>query len=80
MTFNSEERAAMLAVNGVGPTVIDRLEQVGFSSLAELAGQDPKAINQMVAQMLRATCWANSPLARAAITGIVDLANARHTQ
>lgn len=75
MGFNDQEKAAMLALKGVGPTVIERLEQLGFASLADVAGHDPKAINQMVAQMLHASCWANSPMARSAIAAVVDLAN-----
>ena len=81
MGFDREERQRMLALKGVGPTVIARLEQIGFSSLAELAelaGADPAAINRTVAQMLHASCWANSPLARGAIASVVALANQRH--
>lgn len=79
MGFDSEERQLMLALKGVGPTVIARLEQIGFSSLAELAGAEPAAINRTVAQMLHASCWANSPLARSAIVAVVALANQRHS-
>lgn len=79
MGFNVAVREAMLALKGVGTTVIDRLEQVGFSSLADVAGNDPQAINQTVAQMLHATCWANSPLVKNAVSAVVDLANARST-
>ena len=77
MGFNAEETGALLALKGVGPTVVARLEQIGFVSLAQVAGSDPQAINKTVAQMLRASCWANSPLARNAIAAVVDLANAR---
>lgn len=78
MGFNAEEREAMLALKGVGLTVIARLEEIGFSSLADVAGSDPQAINQTVAQMLHATCWANSPMAKSAIAAVVELANVRH--
>lgn len=78
MGFSEEERRLMRALRGVGPTVIERLEQVGFSSLTELAGRDPAAINQAIAQMLRATCWTNSPLARSAIAAVINLANERN--
>jgi L-alanine-DL-glutamate epimerase-like enolase superfamily enzyme len=77
MGFSEQEKQAMLGLKGVGSTVIERLEQIGFASLDQLAGQDPRSINQAVAQMLRASCWANSPLARSAIAAVVDLANAR---
>ena len=78
MGFDAVERQLMLALKGVGPTVIDRLEQIGFSSLADVAGTEPTAINRTVAQMLHASCWANSPLAKDAIAAVVLLANQRH--
>jgi nucleotidyltransferase/DNA polymerase involved in DNA repair len=78
MGFGAEERQLMLALKGVGPTVVERLEQLGFSSLSDVAGSDPAAINRAVAQMLHASCWANSPMARSAIAAVVDLANQRH--
>ena len=76
--FDETERASMLALKGVGPTVVQRLEELGFSSLAELAQVDAASINKAVSQMLHATCWANSPLARQAIERVVALANERH--
>ena len=42
--------------------------------LADLRGCAPEAINQQIAQMMRSTCWSNSPLARSAIRAVVDLA------
>lgn len=78
MGFDAGERQLMLALKGVGPTVIDRLEQIGFCSLADVAGTEPTAINRTVAQMLHASCWANSPLAKDAIAAVVALANQRH--
>jgi nucleotidyltransferase/DNA polymerase involved in DNA repair len=78
MGFPQNEVTQMLAIKGVGPTVVRRLEEIGFSSLAELAGVNPLAINKTVAQMLHASCWANSPLAQKAIAAVVDLANTKH--
>lgn len=79
MKFPEDEVALMLALKGVGPTVVRRLEEIGFSSLAEIAGTDPIAINRTIAGMLHASCWANSPLAKNAIASVVELANIRHT-
>ena len=78
MGFSKQEVEQLLALKGVGPTVVRRLEEIGFSSLSELAGVEPAAINRTVAQMLNASCWANSPLARQAIQAAVDLANRQH--
>ena len=74
MGFPDHERDAMLALKGVGPTVLQRLEEIGFERLADLRGVAPEAINRQIAQMMRSTCWSNSPLARSAIRAVVDLA------
>lgn len=81
MAFDAEERAALLAVRGVGPTVIDRLEQLGIDSMAVLAQGDTNDILGRTAAMLRSPCWKNSLQARAAIDGAIkgaiDVARAR---
>ena len=71
MGFSTDERARLLAVKGVGPTVVDRLEQVGFDSLETLAKTDVDSIVKQIAAMLGTTCWRNSPQARAAIAGAI---------
>lgn len=72
--FPAAERSAMLALKGVGPTVVARLEELGYTSLAQLADEAPDAITLRIARMLGSTCWHNSPQARAAIAAIVALA------
>ena len=64
----------MCALKGVGDTVINRLEQVGFCSLSQLSGEDPAVVTQRIAQMMGSTCWHNSPQARNAIKAIITLA------
>jgi predicted RecB family nuclease len=76
MAFPANERATLLAVKGVGPTVVDRLEQIGIDSLAALTATKPEDIVAQVAAMLGASCWKNSPQARRAIADAV--AAARH--
>ena len=78
MPFTTEERARMLALKGVGNTVINRLEQIGFSSLVQLQDMEAGAITLQVAQSMNSTCWHNSPQARGAIQAIIDLAQASH--
>ena len=75
MSFTAEERAQLLALKGVGPTVVQRLEQAGYTSLAQLAGLDPLAVTKQISQMMRSTCWHNSPQARGAIGAVVALAD-----
>lgn len=74
--FGPTERALLLSVKGVGPTVIGRLEQLGYHTLASLAEADTTHIVQLVASMLGSTCWQNSPQARSAIDGAIALARA----
>jgi hypothetical protein len=75
MHFSETEKQMLLRLKGVGLTVIARLEQVGFSSLAQLRGQDAAHITKQISEMIGSTCWHNSPQARAAIQSVVDLAN-----
>lgn len=74
MRFNDEERAALLAAKGVGPKVVERIEQLGVSDFAALAGRDPREMSRAVAAMLGNTCWGNSPQARAAMAAAVGVA------
>ncbi|GKX56931.1 hypothetical protein SOASR030_30430 [Leminorella grimontii] len=72
--FSEQEKSLMLAVKGVGPTVISRLEQIGFSSLPQLAAAETEQVTKQIAQMMGSTCWHNSPQARAAVEGVIELA------
>lgn len=74
MPFPDEQRQALLALKGVGPTVIQRLEQLGFDSLQQLAEADARDIVEQAAALLGSSCWKNSPQARAAIEAAVELA------
>ncbi|KRG39649.1 Pathogenicity locus [Stenotrophomonas pictorum JCM 9942] len=75
--FSDEERQVLLAVYGVGATVVARLEQLGFTSLPQLAQAQPGDIVSQAAAMLGSSCWRNSPQARAAISGAIAAAKAR---
>lgn len=77
MPFPAHEKQVLLAVKGVGPTVVARLEQLGFASLAALAQADALHIVTGAAAAVGSTCWKNSPQARAAITGAIEAAQ-RH--
>ncbi|HHL2709729.1 TPA: helix-hairpin-helix domain-containing protein [Yersinia enterocolitica] len=74
MGFTDNERSALLAVKGVGPTVVTRLEQLSFTSLAQLGQADMNEIVSSAAAMVGSTCWKNSPQARSAIQAAIDLA------
>ena len=74
MGFPATEREKMLALKGVGATVVARLEQIGFSSLSQLAGENPAVVTKQISQMMGSTCWHNSPQARGAIQAVIALA------
>lgn len=79
MPFSEEERQVLLAVKGVGGTVIQRFEALGIESLAQLAGCDSRQILEQVASMLGSSCWKNSPQARGAVEAAIAMAQ-RATQ
>ena len=80
MIFNAEERAILLKVKGVGPTVIARLEQMGFISLQQLAKANAEEILSKGAALTGSSCWKNSPQARAAIQAAIALAQSHQAQ
>ncbi len=77
MAFSIQEREALLAVKGVGPAVVQRLEQIGFGSLQQLAKADALEIVTSAAGLAGSTCWKNSPQARSAIQAAIDLAKSK---
>ena len=74
MKFATLERKTLLAVKGVGPTVIERLEQMGFNTFSALAEADAKDILKQGASLTGASCWNNSPQAKAAIESAITAA------
>lgn len=77
MSFTPKERDALLECKGVGPKVIERLEQMGFSSLAQLRQASVEDIVAHGAALVGSTCWKNSPQAKAAIGNVIALARAQ---
>jgi hypothetical protein len=73
-TFATHERLTLLAVKGVGPTVVMRLEQMGITTLKHLASADALTICSEAAGLTGGTCWKNSPIARKAISSAIDAA------
>ena len=75
--FPPDDRATLLAVKGVGSTVVARLEQLGFASLEHLAEADAADVVAGAAALLGSSCWRNSPQALAAIEVAIAVARAR---
>jgi nucleotidyltransferase/DNA polymerase involved in DNA repair len=76
MPFALTERRILLELKGVGPKVIERLEQLGIDDLDRLARQDAAVLCTAVAGLVGSTCWRNSPLARGAIERAILAAKA----
>ena len=74
MTFTEHERQILLATKGVGPKVIQRLEELGVGGFARLAQADAAVVCAGAAASVGSTCWKNSPQARKAIKAAVAAA------
>lgn len=74
MGFSDADKQCLLAVKGVGPTVISRLEQMGFSTLTQLSEASYEDILIAGAALTGSSCWKNSPQAKKAIEGAIAAA------
>ena len=74
MPFTDEEAQSLLAVKGIGKTVLQRLQQMGLDDVVTLAAADLEDILEQGAKLTGSTCWKNSPQARAAIQAAVTWA------
>ncbi|MBV7435225.1 recombinase RecA [Cardiobacteriaceae bacterium TAE3-ERU3] len=72
--FPEQEKTILRAVKGVGDTVIQRLEMMGFTRLEELANADVDDILYRGSELTGSSCWRNSPQARKAITSAIAAA------
>ena len=77
MAFTEEQTQSLLAVKGIGKTVLRRLQQMGWDDVAELAAADAGEILQQGAALTGSSCWKNSPQAKAAIEAAVAWAKAQ---
>ena len=74
MRFSASERQEILSVKGVGPKVIERLEQMGLFTLSQLADADANDILAQGASLTGSSCWKNSPQAKTAIQAAIGAA------
>ena len=78
LSFNEAERKSLLALKGVGPTVLKRLESMGLGSFEQLRTASVEEILHKGAALTGSSCWKNSPQARAAIEQILLFARELH--
>ncbi len=77
MPFTETQTASLLAVKGIGKTVLQRLQQMGLDDVTKLAAANPADILQQGAAITGTSCWKNSPQAKAAIAAAVSWAQAQ---
>ncbi|MEX8193251.1 helix-hairpin-helix domain-containing protein [Comamonas guangdongensis] len=77
MPFTAQERQSLLAVKGIGPTVLKRLESLGYGSFNHLRQANALDIVAKAAALTGSSCWKNSPQARAAVQAAIDAARAQ---
>lgn len=80
MAFSEAERAHLLALHGVGETVVTRLEQIGLDAFECLAEADADEVLADIAAMLGSSCWRNSPRAREAVVAAIAFARSHGTR
>ena len=74
MPFSKEEKQKLLEVKFVGETVIRRFEQIGIDSLEVLSKSSVEEITDIVSDILRSSCWKNSPQAKKSVQNAIDYA------
>lgn len=57
MPFSDEEAQSLLAVKGIGKTVLQRLQQMGLDDVATLAAADVDDVLEQGTQLTGSTCW-----------------------
>jgi len=77
MPFTDEETQSLLAVKGIGKTVLQRLQQMGLDDVVTLAAADLEDILEQGAKLTGSTCWKNSPQAKAAVSAAIEWAKQR---
>ena len=77
MPFTDKEIQSLLAVKGIGKTILQRLQQMGLDDVATLAAADLDNVLEQGAQLTGSACWKNSPQAKAAITAAIEWAKQR---
>ena len=74
MPFTDEEVQSLLAVKGIGKTVLQRLQQIGLDDVATLAAADLDDVLEQGAQLTGLNLLENSPQAKAAVSAAITWA------
>ncbi|KLT72521.1 recombinase RecA [Neisseria arctica] len=74
MPFTLEKQRDLLAQKGIGPTILQRLQQMGLDNIEALANADIEHVLEQGSQITGSSCWRNSPQAHKAIKTAIDWA------
>jgi hypothetical protein len=83
--FTAPERSVLLRVPGIGPLVVQRLQDVGIASLHDLRRVGPEVVVQRICALTNSPAWLNrkralqaaiAPSARAVADGRKPLCDA----
>jgi predicted RecB family nuclease len=74
MKFNDQDRRRLLLTAGVGPRVLDRMEEIGVTSIDDLRRQGVANVVERVCRRMGTSAWANR---RAALLRALDAAASR---
>ena len=74
MPFSDEEAQSLLAVKGIGKTVLQRLQQMSLDDVATLAAADLDDVLEQGTKLTGSTCWKNSPQAKGAVSAAITWA------
>ena len=77
MPFTDKEVQSLLAVKGIGKTILQRLQQMGLDDVTKLVAADLDDVLEQGARLTGSTCWKNSPQAKAAIAAAIEWAQQR---
>ena len=56
MPFTDKEIQSLLAVKGIGKTILQRLQQMGLDDVATLAAADLDDVSELGAKLTGSTC------------------------
>jgi len=74
--FIKKEKELLLETAYVGPTVVQRLEEIGIDNFKKLSQSSVTEITTIVAKVLGSSCWKNSPQSKRAIENAIKTAKA----
>lgn len=67
-----------MAQKGIGPTILQRLQQMGLDNIEALANADIEHVLEQGSQITGSSCWQNSPQAHKAIKTAIAWAKQQH--